>query len=568
MIQEFFSSFIKDPGCFATAAAHLPDHSISLIIYSHIPAALITLLLGIFLLVQSRHKKIRVFFALAMSFVFFIVAHLILQLPFLGKEVVMVAESFVHVLDPLIMLLSFYFLYFLLKRKDAPFSLKILGLIPLVPVVVLVVLGENLWAYDPAICRSAENPFLSHYIFFVDLCYFVVAAVYSFVHAMRHPDTWNETVPSIGGVCLFMGIFFVTQNIFTERLVGNIFIYDYQIYAFFAMPLVVAFLAYLAVRFKVFRVRLFTSQIFVMSVFFLILSQFFFLNNAISIILNTLLIFFMILITHIVFGDVKEEIEVREQVEELALNLSAANQNLKKTNIKLEELNLQKNEFISIATHQLRGPLSSIKGYASLILQGDLGQSNEKTVEAIEIIMQSAQSLAVIVDDYLDVSRIEQGTMKYDFSICDLREIVEMIVTEFTPIIKIAHLGISFECDKSEQYLTHADKGKIKQVFTNLLDNSIKYTPAGTIVLKLEKKADKTIVFSVNDTGVGIDPQVLPHLFARFSRAPEASKINMLGTGLGLFVAKKIVEVHQGRVWAESEGQGRGSHFFVELKGE
>ncbi len=281
----------------------------------------------------------------------------------------------------------------------------------------------------------------------------------------------------------------------------------------------------------------------------------------------------MLLISHIVLGDVKEEVKIRERVEVLALNLSSANQNLKKTNIKLEELNLQKSEFISIATHQLRGPLGSIKGYASMLLEGDFGKmDNEKFRSAIETVLKSAQSLTVIVDDYLDVSRIEQGRMKYDFQIFDLKEVIETIVNEFTPIVSIAHLKLAFEYDKDEHYVTHADKGKIKQVFTNLLDNSIKYTPSGTIAIKLSKidsdSGEKKILFTIKDSGVGIDPQVMPQLFARFSRAPDASKTNILGTGLGLFVAKKIIEVHQGRIWAESEGSEKGARFCVELKAE
>ncbi len=288
----------------------------------------------------------------------------------------------------------------------------------------------------------------------------------------------------------------------------------------------------------------------------------------ISLVLNAALILFMLIVVRTFANSMRKEKKVSARAEGLALNLSSANQNLKKTNIKLEELNLQKTEFISIATHQLRGPLGSIKGYASMILEGDFDKPSEKMKGAVETMLRSAQSLAVIVDDYLDVSRIEQGKMKYDFSVFDLKEVVESVATEFKPIVSIAHLDLQFECEKGEPFLTRADKGKIKQVFTNLLDNSIKYTPTGSIAIKLEKKPDNIILFTINDTGVGINPEVIPQLFARFSRAPEASKTNILGTGLGLFVAKKIVEAHQGKVWAESEGQGKGSRFCVELKGE
>ena len=422
---------------------------------------------------------------------------------------------------------------------------------PLIPVYVLVALKQNI-----------GNLFFVPYTFAIELTYLLIAIILSVVSISKNRSARSEMMMSSIGVCAFMALFFVTQNIFDE---------DYLIYSYFCMPLIVAFLAYLAIRFKVFKVRLMTSQIFIMSVFLLIISQFFFLNNTVSIILNTFLIFFMILITHLLLKDVGQEFKSREQIEELALNLSSANQNLKKTNIKLEELNLQKTEFISIATHQLRGPLSSVKGYASMLLEGDFGTPTPEMKEAIQTMLKSTQSLGVIVEDYLDVSRIEQGRMKYDFQTTDLKELVESIIKEFTPIFSVTHLSLSFECNKEDHYLSHVDKGKIRQVFTNLLDNSIKYTPKGGLILKLEKvlrKGEKKIIFNIKDTGVGIDPTVMPQLFARFSRAPDASKTNMLGTGLGLFVARKIIEAHQGRIWAESEGVQKGSQFYVELKAE
>ena len=572
MMQELFSYFIRDQYCFDTLSILLPSPSISLIVYAHIPAAFITLTLGIFLIIQSTHQKIRIFFALAMAFFLYIITNLIIQLPFLGKDTTIMSQTALHLLEPIIMMLSLYFLYYLIKRKDAPFHYKIIGFMPLIPVFIVAFLGQNLLGYHAVLCKAVSNPYLSQYIFFVGASYLIVAIIFSISSIWKSQTARKERTVSSLGVCSFMLIFFMSQNLITGRIISQPLAYDYRIYFFFCMPLLIAFLAYLAIRFKVFRIRLVTSQIFLLSVFVLIVSQFFFLNNTISVILNTFLIFFMLMISHIVLSGVKDEVKTREHVEELALNLSSANQNLKKSNIKLEELNLQKTEFISIATHQLRGPLGSIKGYASLMLEGDFGPVDGKMRTAAETIMRSAQSLAVIVDDYLDVSRIEQGRMKYDFQVFDLKELVQSIVTDFTPIVSMTHLDLSFDYAKNEQFLTHADKGKIKQVITNLLDNSIKYTPAGTLHLTLERSVsdtgEKNILFAIKDTGVGIEPEVLPLLFARFSRAPDASKTNMLGTGLGLFVAKKIIEMHQGRIWAESEGRGKGSRFCVELKGE
>jgi signal transduction histidine kinase len=119
------------------------------------------------------------------------------------------------------------------------------------------------------------------------------------------------------------------------------------------------------------------------------------------------------------------------------------------------------------------------------------------------------------------------------------------------------------------EYLCYGDGGKIKQVMSNLIDNAVKYTKEGTISVGLRHVSDesgvKMLEFSVKDTGVGIASETLPHLFEKFSRADDASKTNIIGTGLGLFVAKQIVDAHGGKIWAESAGKGKGATFFIRL---
>ncbi len=248
--------------------------------------------------------------------------------------------------------------------------------------------------------------------------------------------------------------------------------------------------------------------------------------------------------------------------------LTITNDQLGRANERLKELDQQKSEFISLASHQLRSPLTAIKGYASLLLEGDFGQLPEKIRETVEIIYKSTQAMAVLVGDYLDVSRIEQGRMRYDYSNFDLKELVENIVDELRPTVAAAKLSIKFECNQSDNYMIHADMGKLKQVFLNLIDNSIKYTPKGGMEVSLNKdNQNKKITFRIKDTGIGIPGEVLPRLFEKFTRAPDANKVNIMGTGLGLYVAKKMIEAHGGKIWAESDGKDKGSTFVVELIG-
>jgi len=244
------------------------------------------------------------------------------------------------------------------------------------------------------------------------------------------------------------------------------------------------------------------------------------------------------------------------KTENLAKKLGVANERLK-------ELDALKTEFISFATHQLRAPITAIKGYTSEILEGDFGSVPDNLKSPAEVIMESSSSLAVLVDDYLNVSRIEQGKMKYEFSDFNLDDLVNEVANEQRPSVEKKGLKLE-SASPADKVMVHADRGKIKQVIMNLLDNAVKYTPAGQIIIALAKQDGKARL-SVRDTGAGIKPETMSHLFQKFSRASDASKYNLFGTGLGLYLASELLKAHNGKIWAESEGDGKGSTFFVEL---
>jgi signal transduction histidine kinase len=321
---------------------------------------------------------------------------------------------------------------------------------------------------------------------------------------------------------------------------------------------------YGVLRYKLLSTKVISAQLFssalVLVFLFNLLSTTTIEQWLINFFMFILVIFFSVLLVN----SVNREVKTRQKIEKLAEDLSTANDRLK-------ELDQQKSEFVSLASHQLRGPLTAVKGYASMIIEGDFGNMDEGVKGAIEKMYKSTQDLVVLVNDYLDVSRIEQGRMQYDFTTFDMKDLVAQVVVELKPNIEKANLTLDFDVDTNQKFMINADMGKIKQVIGNFIDNSIKYTPKGAIHVWLSKtnvgnptQKAKALI-TISDTGVGIAPEVLPKLFEKFTRAPDASKTNILGTGLGLYVAKKMVEAHHGRVWAESAGQNKGSSFFIEL---
>ncbi|MEI6396870.1 MAG: ATP-binding protein, partial [Candidatus Taylorbacteria bacterium] len=349
----------------------------------------------------------------------------------------------------------------------------------------------------------------------------------------------------------------VTCNLILPTL--NIFEY-FWIGPFFSIYMVLT-IAYAIVRYQLFDIKLVITETFTFMLWLLILGRAIFSTSILDSVLNYILLLSVIIIGIFLIRGVIREVEQREHIEALAADLQKAND-------RLTELDRQKSEFVSFATHQLRAPLTAMKGYASLILEGDMGVVTEETRGAISRIFESTNTLTSIVDDYLNITRIELGSMKYAFETISLRALIEDVIGELKPTINKSGLDFSFTVDNpAANYRVTADRDKLKQVITNLLDNSMKYTPSGWIKVSLTMdKVRHLFIFQIKDSGIGISAETIPLLFQKFGRASNANKVNIKGTGLGLFVAKEIITAHHGTVHVESEGEGKGSTFIVEME--
>jgi signal transduction histidine kinase len=260
---------------------------------------------------------------------------------------------------------------------------------------------------------------------------------------------------------------------------------------------------------------------------------------------------------------VRNEVEAKEEVERLLKDIAAANENL-------QMLDKRKSEFLSIASHHLRDPLTAIKGYASMLIEGSFGEMSDGVKDAMQKIFESSKRLVRIIEDFLNISQIEQGEMAYQFEPVDFKQLVADVIDELSPSAARGGLWLHFIADgiTNEGSLVRADAGKIRQVVTNLIDNSIKYTPHGgvrVILAHTEVEGKRYVQLSVTDTGIGMDKATQQKIFNKFSRAEGVSRVYTDGSGLGLYVAREILKKHDGRIWAESEGLGKGSTFYVVL---
>lgn len=250
--------------------------------------------------------------------------------------------------------------------------------------------------------------------------------------------------------------------------------------------------------------------------------------------------------------------KLQDEVNRATLELRSANKELKK-------LDKAKSEFISIASHQLRTPMTVIKGYVSMMQDGDFGPVAVKMAKPLTNVFQSTNRLLSLIEDLLNVSRIESGRMTYEFERTNLQVIVETVFEDLKNYAKTKKLEFEYHGPSKPLPDIVIDTKKIREVIMNLADNAIKYTPAGRVDVYLELKGPE-IVYKVVDSGRGLNKEDIGKLFKKFSRVGGAQLVHTEGTGLGLYIAKQIIMKHNGKIWAESVGEGQGSTFAIALK--
>ena len=228
-----------------------------------------------------------------------------------------------------------------------------------------------------------------------------------------------------------------------------------------------------------------------------------------------------------------------------------------------------KSEFVTIAAHQLRTPLSAIKWTLKLLLDGDAGALNKEQASFLERGYDTNERMIKLVNDLLSAARIEEGRFGYDFKDINLDEFLETIIKNYSEIVKRKSINFKFEKIDGALPLVYADPEKLSLAFNNLLDNAIKYTPAGgKILIKLEKKGNYALV-SITDTGVGIPDSEQTRVFSKFFRASNVMRMETEGTGLGLFIVHNIIKRHGGDIhFTSHESLGSTFTFTLPLKKE
>jgi signal transduction histidine kinase len=266
-------------------------------------------------------------------------------------------------------------------------------------------------------------------------------------------------------------------------------------------------------------------------------------------------------------GDFSRHVEVANQDElgDLGTRVNEMNDELQRVYGELETASRHKSEFLANMSHELRTPLNAILGFSQVLKKNLFGELNEKQEEYVEDILSSGNHLLSLINDVLDLSKVEAGQIELELAPFSLREAVERGVVMIRERASKSGVAVGAEVEPAVQVVT-ADERRIRQVLFNLLSNAVKFTPPGGRIDVRAARVDGEIQVAVADTGSGIAPEDLDRIFEEFQQTDAGVK-QQEGTGLGLALSKRFVELHGGRIWVESELEV-GSRFVFALPDE
>jgi len=525
-----------------------PETSV-LVYYSHITSLIVSLVI-LFLIGFSKNKSSSKNFLslLIISFSVWVIFNLFLWTNN-NSQLIIFLWSFFGLLTGLVSIFS-YWLYrsFVLEKKNN-WKYILFPIIALIPIIFITPTKFNLKSFDIDICGIAGNvnegsfPYLYYSIAF--LFFFLVVGNFIFNLKKILLEKKRQSLIFGLGIIFFMLSFF-TASFFASYLAEHGFIQDFSLeqYGLFGMTAFMAVIAFIIVRFKAFSIKLIATQALVWALVILIGSQFFFIQNNTNRILTAITLVITSTIGVLLIRSVKKEVALRED---------------------LEISNNNQQSLIHLISHQLKGFFTKSKIIFAGIIEDDFGQSSDTLKQVAKEGLLSDNSAVTLIQGILSASNYKKGTIAYNMENIDLAELVKKVSVSFEK--EIAEKGLELKKDISESpVIISADHIQISQVIKNLIDNSIKYTPAGSIKVSLKARSvnnKKKAVFEVEDTGVGLSESDKSRLFTEGGKGEESLKLNVNSTGYGLYIVKKIVENHHGKIWAESEGRGKGSIFYA-----
>lgn len=519
---------------------------ITLIYYSHAVPAMVALLIGFFVYFKNRQLLLgRILLALSIVFSIWVSLNLVIWTNYDKGGVIMFAWAPIELFSILLFFIAFYFVYVFIEGKDISLKWKFLSVVLISPIIIFAPTIFNLEGYDIQECIAIEGGL---YIYYVGALKIFLASLTT-LFALYKLFINKKKRLQIALLTLGIGIFLYSRLI-AGYISEQTFDYRYELYGLFGMIVFVGILAYLIVKYQEFNIKLIAAQALVTTLVMLVGAQFFFVRNPINIVLTAVTLLLVLFFGYFLVKSAKREVEQREKIEKLAKELKIANKS--------------QEELLRFITHQIKGFLTKSRNIFAEMMEGTFGPISGDIKNIAEQGLKINTDGVNTVQTILNAANIRTGKLSYNMAPIDLRDIIQKSFEKNRKSAESKGLNFVLNIGESSEYKIKGDENQLSEAFSNLIDNSIKYTPKGEVKVSLIK-SDNKIRFSVKDTGIGIAPEDKSKLFTEGGRAKNALEVNVDSTGFGLYIVKNIIEAHNGRVWVESEGEGKGSEFIVEV---
>lgn len=518
----------------------------TLFYYSYLPIIFVCLFIGTFVLVKDKYSLLsKIFFSASILFAVW-VGLVIVQWTAVDPAINKFAYQIIGAVELPIFLLLFYFIRVFTRGKDIGFSEKLLLVFITLPAFISAptLLTVRSFSLD---C-TAELGYLWDYIYILELIVIALCAIQCFMTKQARINRSKKELWLLGlGSVVFLSLFFVAG------FVGDVTqVFEFNVIGPVGMTAFIVTLSYLMVKFRIFQnVKVFATQALVVALWILTFGILFIrrVENVRMVVIATLVLFTILGISLI--RSVKREIEAKEKVEKLAGEL--------------EQANIQQESLIRFISHEMKGYLTTSAGVFASIVEGDFNPISEPLKSSAEMALTKVREGVRSVVEILSNANAKKGTLAYKMESFDFGKVVLQSIEKLSHDAQEKGLVLETTIKDDGTYRVMGDTAQLSEhVVRNLIDNSIKYTPTGSIHIDLSKQGSK-VLLSIRDTGVGITAEDKTRLFTEGGRGKDSIKVNVHSTGYGLAIAKKIVDAHSGRIWAESEGAGKGSQFYVEL---
>lgn len=519
-----------------------------LALYSHLIPAVATMVLSVFALLRApNRRKASLFFAFALTFSLWLVADMV---NWTTNSYYWVAATWAPLdyLNIVFFLILIGFVYNEVFEKASPrWLMAFVGLASLIPFYITVS-GNAVHEFNQPVCEMIGNDFLAQYKFAVEMLSLALIFIFGGIGIARTKEKEERIRISLiaGSIFLFLGVFAGAEYISTQTEV-----YEYMLYALFVLPVFVLFLTIAITRYGTFKLGDIATRVLFYVFLVLAATQFIAVNDISEFLLAAMSFGVVLTLGIMLFFASEREMRQRIKIEVQEKELQLANQ--------------QQESLLHFISHEIKGYLTEGQNAFAGIIEGDFGEPSPKIKEMSQTALVKMRQGVSTVMNILDASNFKKGTVTYKKGKCDMAEATKNVVNALRLKAEEKGLKLELTIDMSTHYTCEGDIEKISEhVIRNLIDNSIRYTPKGSVHVSLSRNGTMTH-FSVKDTGVGITPEDMRRLFTEGGHGRDSIKVNVDSTGYGLFIAKQVTEAHGGRIWAESEGAGKGSEFIVEM---